>query len=207
MSGLLDSVRNRVRAVMRSVARLLNALSRGQLSPNAVTLIGLLAHLPIAYFIAYGRLELAAVLLVIFGLFDTLDGELARLQNRSSSLGMLLDSSTDRMKEIFLYTGVIFYLVAENQAFYAVWAAIALGGSLLTSYINAWGEVVTASLKGSKEVVNKAFRGGLLCYEIRMFLLIVALVINRLPLFVVFIGIFAWVTAIQRLMMVSKRLR
>src|SRR5205085_12126990 len=95
MNKVLDAVRDMVRAVMRTVARGLNRLTGGKLSPNAVTIVGLLAHLPIAYFIATGRLTLAAVLLVIFGLFDTLDGELARLQKRASNIGMFLDSATD----------------------------------------------------------------------------------------------------------------
>lgn len=203
----MDKIRDAVRAIMRQVARALNKITGGHLSPNAVTIIGLLAHLPIAYFIAFGKLELAAILLVIFGLFDTLDGELARLQKRTSNIGRFLDSTTDRMKEIILYTGIVYFLVSNNMANYAVWATVALGASVLTSYINAWGDAVVSNSNIVHTNVNKAFRGGILRFEIRMFLLFVALLADKLQWFVVIIAVLASITACQRIFMVIKRLR
>jgi phosphatidylglycerophosphate synthase len=205
MDPLLDGMKKVVRSVMRVVAQGLNALSGGHIHPNAITLVGLCMHLPIAYFIAYGTFELAAVGLVVFGLFDTLDGELARLQKRASSTGMFLDSVTDRMKEIFLYVGIVYYLVNVGEVTYTIWAVAALGGSVLTSYLNAWGDVVM-SIKGSAHKVNQTFRSGLMRFEVRMFLLVLALVFNQLPLFVVCMAVFAWVTVIQRTFAVVERL-
>lgn len=207
MKGMLDSVRGEVRAVMRVIARFLNWASGGKLSPDVVTIVGLLAHLPIAYLIARGELELAAVLLVIFGLFDTLDGELARLQKRTSKVGMFLDSVTDRMKEVFLYSGIIFFFVDSGSAYYAVWAGLALGGSVVTTFVNAWGDVVMIASNAPNHKVNKTFRGGFLPFEIRMFLMIVALLFNRLEIFVVAIGILAWVTVLQRIFNVVGKLK
>lgn len=207
MNTFLDKVRDAVRAIMRVVARGLNKLSGGKLSPNAVTIVGLLAHLPIAYLISEGRLGLSAILLVIFGLFDTLDGELARLQKRDNPAGMFLDSVTDRMKEVFLYVGIAFYLVSTDQAFYAVWAIAALGGSVLTSYVNAWGDVVMSKALGAAHKTNRAIRGGLLRFEVRMFLLVLALAFGRLPIFVVAIGTLSFVTVLQRMGTVLRSLR
>src|SRR5688572_773856 len=103
---LIDAVRAGIRKVMHHVAVWLNRLTGGKLSPDLVTIVGLVMHIPIALLIGTGDHNiLAALLLVVFGLFDTLDGELARLQNRSSVRGMLLDASTDRMKETLLYVG------------------------------------------------------------------------------------------------------
>src|ERR1700733_5878302 len=110
--GLIEAIRLRIRAVMHHLAVLLNKLTGGALHPDVVTIIGFLMHVPIAVLIATSHLLAAAILLVIFGLFDTLDGELARLQGRSSARGMLLDASTDRMKEVLLYTGVAYNLAA-----------------------------------------------------------------------------------------------
>ncbi len=59
---------------MRHVARALNYLSGGKLTPNQVTISGLLAHVPIVWLIATGHGVIAGVMLIIFGLFDTLDG-------------------------------------------------------------------------------------------------------------------------------------
>lgn len=206
MNSLLDTVRDAVRACMRVVARFLNMISRGKLSPDVITLVGLVAHIPIAYLIADGQLTLAAVLLVVFGLFDTLDGQLARVQKRTSNVGMFLDSVTDRMKEVFLYVGIAFFLVSNGSAYYAVWAVLALGGSVVTTYINAWGDVVMATTNAAHKM-NKTFRGGFLPFEIRMFLMVVALLANKLSVFVVVMGILTWVTIVQRTFRVMRKLK
>lgn len=207
MNSLLDKVRDTVRAGMRVIARFLNAISGGKLTPNMITIVGLLAHIPIAYLIADGQLILAAVLLVVFGLFDTLDGQLAQVQKRTSNAGMFLDSVTDRMKEVFLYVGIAFFLVSTDSAYYAVWTVLALGGSVVTTYINAWGDVVMVAANGAAHKVNKTFRGGFLPFEVRMFLMIVALVFNQLPVFVVSIGVLTWITIVQRIFKVMRKLK
>src|SRR5476651_1257012 len=113
MKSISDTIRNLVRAQARIVAIFLDHATKGKLTPNMVTIAGLIAHIPIAWLIATGAHNLlAALLLVIFGLFDALDGELARTQKRASTSGMVLDASTDRMKETLLYIGVAYVLAA-----------------------------------------------------------------------------------------------
>jgi phosphatidylglycerophosphate synthase len=198
---------------MRSVARGINWLTRGKLHPNVVTFASLLMHIPIAYLIAQGDFVWAGGLLVIFGLFDTLDGELARLQNRVSTLGMLLDSVSDRMKEAMLYMGIGYYLVTtalqsdKEVGYFAVVTVAACGGSLLVSYVNAWGEAVMTQAQKAQHQVNQAFRTGLMKYEIRMFLLVVGLLFDWLLSVVVIIALLSWVTAFERLFNVSRRLK
>lgn len=197
---------------MLVVAKWLNRVTGGRLSPNAVTIVGLLAHIPIAYLIATDSWPLAALLLLIFGLFDTLDGDLARLQKVDSPAGMLLDSTTDRMKEIILYIGIGYGLVsyaksAQEAAITTAFIAAACGGSVLVSYVNAWGEVVMASAGLQKHKINQAFRGGILRFEVRMFLLIFGLVTGWLESVVIVIAILAWFTALERLYNITKRLR
>lgn len=198
---------------MRSIARGLNWLTKGKLHPNVVTFIGFLMHIPIAYLIGQGELVWSAILLIIFGLFDTLDGELARLQNRSSSLGMLLDSVSDRMKEVLLYMGVGYYLVTtafqadKDVGYFALVTIAACGGSLLVSYVNAWGEAVLTRAQKAQHQVNQAFRTGLMKYEIRMFLLVVGLLFDWLLTVVVIIALLSWTTALERLFNVSRRLK
>lgn len=197
---------------MRRIARGVNKVTGGRLHPHAVTLIGLAAHLPIAWLIADGHFIWAAGLLVLFGLFDTLDGELARLQSRTSRLGMLLDSVADRMKEAVLYGGIGYYLVESAAAsgkdvgYFAVLVAAALGGSMLVSYVNAWGEVVLAGHGKKNHQANQSFRIGLMKFEVRMTLLVVALLFNWLAVIVFLIALLSWVTAVDRLFNVNKRL-
>jgi phosphatidylglycerophosphate synthase len=185
---------------MRAIARMLNSVTGGKATPNGVTIFGLLMHVPIAWLIAIQHNFWAAVLLVIFGLFDTLDGELARLQSRVSVRGRLLDSLTDRIKEIMLYTGAAYGIIATTgRPYLAVWAVAACGCSLLTSYVNAAGDSVMAVQKSKEHASNKAFRGGLFPFEIRMFVLVVGLLTDRVSLVIIVITLGAAFTAASRI--------
>jgi phosphatidylglycerophosphate synthase len=206
MNTLLDSVRVLVRRFMQQVAVILNRVSRGKITPNMVTLTSLIAHIPIAWFIAQQHFVLAALLLVVFGLCDALDGTLARLQNRASNAGMLLDASTDRMKEVLLYTGVAYALLASDKPYVAVWAVAACGGSLLVSYIKAKGETAVAGGKLSANEVNRLFQDGLMRYEVRMFVLVAGLLSGQLGYAVILIAITSWLTAFGRLVKISNKL-
>jgi phosphatidylinositol phosphate synthase len=210
INDFLDACKTAVKRVMRAVARALNALTGGKLSPNAVTIVGLLAHVPIAWLIATGHPIWGAVLLVIFGLFDTLDGELARLQGTESPVGMLLDSVTDRMKEVILYIGIIFFLVGtmifvEDAAYVAALVVAACGGSLLVSYVNAWGDAIL-STRSKKHAPNQTFRSGLMRFEVRMFLIAFGLATGWLLPVISVIAVLAWWTAFDRLINVIRRL-
>lgn len=206
LNAFLDSCRGLTRQIMKQVARALNKISSGKLRPNAVTIAGLLAHVIIAWMIAARHPIWAAGLLVIFGLFDTLDGELARLQNRASKQGMLLDSISDRAKEIMLYVGIAYFFVQLDKPYTAVWAVAACGVSLLISYTNAWGEAVTGGQNSTNHKVNKSFRKGLMGFEIRMFLLVVGLVTALLPEMLLIITVLGTFTAIGRLRSINKKL-
>ena len=207
LDSILDSVKKLVRSMMRSVAKALNRISGGRITPNSVTIVSLLAHIPIAWLIATNHYRPAGLLLIVFGLFDTLDGELARLQNRSSSAGMFLDSVTDRIKEILLYVGAAYSFVSLGRPYMVTWAVLACGVSLLTSYANAWGEVVMRGHKSAVHQTNKTLRTGLMGFEVRMTLFIVGLLSTRLILAVVIIAILTTITALQRIYNVMRALR
>jgi CDP-diacylglycerol---glycerol-3-phosphate 3-phosphatidyltransferase len=208
MSDVLTAIRSGARARARVVAGALNRLSGGRITPAMVTIFGLLMHIPIAYLIAVESNYWAAGLLVVFGLFDILDGALASVQGTTSVRGMLLDASTDRMKEVLLFSGVAYVLASGDQPTAAVWAVAACGASLCVSYVKAKGEAAVAS--GQKAIphttLNRMFADGLLTFEIRMTLLIVGLVLNLLLPVVVIIACLASFTAIQRLIRISRQL-
>lgn len=195
-----------VRRGMRVIAGGLNRATRGKLNPNTVTIVGCAMHIPIAILIGLRHYHLlAAVLLLVFGLFDTLDGELARLQNRSSARGMLLDASTDRFKEMLLYTGIAYALALGSHPAYAALAAAACGASISVSYVKAKGEAAVASSKNIPHAaLNRLFKDGLLTFELRMFLLIAGLLIDQLAAVIAVIALLASYTALQRLVRISK---
>ncbi len=204
---LLDIIRGGVKRVMRAVASILNTAAGGRVSPNMVTVTGFLAHIPIAWLIATRHNIWAAGLLLIFGLFDTLDGELARLQKRATSAGMLLDASTDKMKETLLYIGAAYGIIASTgRPYLAVWAVAACGASLCVSYVKAKGETAVKDANLTPNEINRLFGDGLMRFEVRMSVLFVGLLSNRLALAVIVIAVLSALTALGRLIRIIAKL-
>jgi CDP-diacylglycerol--glycerol-3-phosphate 3-phosphatidyltransferase len=208
MKQLPGGVKRAVRRVMHSVAWALNGISGGRITPNGVTWLGFLMHIPIAFFIARGDFALGAVFLVIFGLFDTLDGELARLQKRVTNNGGFLDATTDRFKEVLLYSGAAWYIAQGVHPQYAALAAAACGASICVSFVKAKGEAIVAS--SGKQIpypeLNRMFSGGLFPFEVRMVVLIIGLLAGQLVWAVAAIAFFSAATAFQRLFVISRRI-
>ncbi len=202
----LNIARDTVRSGMRQIARVLNSVSGGRISPNVITLFGFMMHIPIAYLIAVDQNYWAAGALVIFGLFDALDGELARLQGKASSAGMVLDASTDRMKEVLLYTGAAYALASTANPKHAVWAVAACGASLCVSYVKAKGETAVQGSKLTPNQINRLFADGLMRFEIRMLVLVIGLIADELAIAVVVIAITATMTAVSRLIRITRKL-
>jgi phosphatidylglycerophosphate synthase len=120
------------------------------LTPNAVTTIGFLLNVGVAIVFVIGaehseRVDLsyvgwAGALILFAGLFDMLDGQVARLGNMSSSFGALYDSVLDRYSELVMFLGICYYLVAHHYFLSSIFAFIALIGSMMVSYTRARAE-------------------------------------------------------------------
>ena len=74
-------------------------LGRSGITPNALTFINLALSMVAAYVIATGHFVLGGVLVLVSGLFDLLDGALARFTKQSTKFGAVLDSTVDRISE------------------------------------------------------------------------------------------------------------
>lgn len=211
MTRLVNAIREAIiRQAVRPFAHWLNNLTKGRLSPDSVTIVGCVMHVPIALLVASGSYWLlAALLLVVFGLFDKLDGELARIQNRVTSNGGFLDASTDRLKEVVLYTAAAYWLGLGDHPETAAWAAAACGVSLSVSYFKAKGEAVIATTgkKMPYPVLNKVFADGLMFFEVRIVVFIAGLVSGYLVWALILITVLAGFTAFKRLITVSRALR
>lgn len=193
----------------RFLARVLHVLSRGRLHPDTVTIFGLLMHIPIAFLIASGHWAIASFALAFFGLFDKVDGELARLQHRVSSSGGFLDATTDRLKEVIVYIGVTYALATSDHPAMAAWAAAACGASLCVSYVRAKGETIFATEGNKKSYtdLNSQFRDGLMSFEVRTFVLIIGLFVGQLAITVAIIAVLSSITALRRLWGIWRVLR
>jgi CDP-diacylglycerol--glycerol-3-phosphate 3-phosphatidyltransferase len=124
-------VRRRAQAAARWLARL-------PITPNQVTVAGMLVVFAAGALVATGQLLLAGIVLAFGGTFDILDGALARVTKRSYSYGAFLDSTTDRYAEAAIYVGLVAYYVGRPNARLAVLGVLfALVGSFSVSYVRA----------------------------------------------------------------------
>ncbi|MCA9327972.1 CDP-alcohol phosphatidyltransferase family protein, partial [Candidatus Saccharibacteria bacterium] len=191
MATPAHGIKQLVRSGARGCAAVLHRISGGRVTPNMVTWFGLLMHVPIAYCIATGHWVLAGVLLIVFGLFDTLDGELARLQGTVSDQGGFLDASTDRIKEVMLYTATAYVFVDTGERPIVVaLAVLACGMSVGVSFVKAKGEAIVATNKHTTNYpeLNRLFGGGLFPFEVRMAVLVLGLLTGYLSTAVVIVA-------------------
>ncbi|MCC8426239.1 CDP-alcohol phosphatidyltransferase family protein [Mucilaginibacter sp. UR6-11] len=128
------------------------------LTPNAVTSIGFLLNVGVAAIFIIGGEEgnrgdlsyigWAGGLILFAGLFDMLDGQVARLGNMKSTFGALYDSVLDRYSELVMFFGICYYLVAQHYFLSSIFAFIALIGSMMVSYVRARAEGLGIDSKG-----------------------------------------------------------
>ena len=153
------SFRDRLQQMIYKVIKpFVKGLIRIGLTPNAVTTIGLLLNIGVAVIFVFGaeesnRGDLSFVgwggALVLFaGLFDMLDGQVARLGNMSSVFGALYDSVLDRYSELIMFLGICYYLVSHHYFLSSLFAFIALIGSMMVSYTRARAEGLGVESKG-----------------------------------------------------------
>lgn len=200
----IETIRNAVRGMMNEIAKSLDEMSHGRIKPDHITYTSLLGHILVVAAILVNRFDSAALFLIAFGLLDSLDGALARHQKRKSNRGSVLDASTDKIKESMIYIAIVYVLAQDVSAVAATWAAAAVTGSLVVSYVRARGE--TALAKEKNVNLNQVFKDGLFSYEIRMFVLVLGLGLNRLEIAVIVVAVGAWLTAIFRLQTVIRAL-
>ncbi len=120
------------------------------LTPNAVTTIGFALNIGVTIIFIVGaekanRGDLsyvgwAGALILFAGLFDMLDGQVARLGNMGSTFGALYDSVLDRYSELVMFFGICYYLVGHHYFLSSIFAFIACIGSMMVSYTRARAE-------------------------------------------------------------------
>jgi len=112
-------------------------LNKTGATPNILTIIGLFINLLGAFFIIKGNLILAGIIILCAGIFDMLDGQLARKMNKKSKFGGFLDSVTDRVSEGAIYLGILIYYLNINLSLNSIIAYCVMFLSFLISYIRA----------------------------------------------------------------------
>jgi CDP-diacylglycerol--glycerol-3-phosphate 3-phosphatidyltransferase len=120
--------------------KIVSSLALSRIHPNVLTFIGLLINIFAAFLFAAGKFQKAAWVVVGAGLFDMVDGRVARETNRVTRFGGFFDSVLDRYSDLGVLMGLLVYYASINRYFYVVLTAIVMTGSVMVSYTRARAE-------------------------------------------------------------------
>lgn len=189
---LTDLLRVRAAFIINPIV---SVLARYKISPNLFTVVGMLAHFLLAWLIIQGHMVAAGVAIFFIAPLDAVDGALARKLGRKPGFGAFLDSTLDRLAEIILFGGFIFYFGRQDDMLMVATAYIALTGSLMVSYARSRAEALHVSCKI-----------GLLTRVERYAVLTLFLLLNRPAIALIVIAIFTYITVAQRIFHVWQQL-
>lgn len=183
---LPDGIRNWYLRLINPVIEFFISL---ELNPNFLTTVGFILTLGAAGLFATGYLRIAGAIILLAGTFDIIDGKVARATNRVTKFGALYDSTLDRYAEVIMFFGLAFYFVKEEWFITSIAVSIALGGSIMVSYIRARAEALgfhckVGIMQRPERVVYIGFGAIIHIYTLIFAILLIA--------------VFANVTAIQR---------
>jgi CDP-diacylglycerol--glycerol-3-phosphate 3-phosphatidyltransferase len=171
------------------------ALRKTGLTPDHLTILGLLVGVGAAVAIGVGQLRLGLVLVILAALPDLLDGALAKASGSASQRGAFFDSTVDRITDALLLGGIAWYFASEESPHMALLPYAVMAVSSLISYQRAKAESLGIDAKGG--LMERAERIIAICLG----LLIPVLLIPILWIMLVLTSI----TAIQRFVKVWKQ--
>lgn len=123
--------------VIRLIVR---ALALSKIHPNVLTFIGLLINIVAAVQLAAGQFFAAGLVILGAGIFDMVDGRVARETNQVTRFGGFFDSVLDRYSDLGLLMGLLVYYASINRYLYVVLTAIVMTASVMVSYTRARAE-------------------------------------------------------------------
>ena len=187
------SIKDSLRQLLHPLVRLLSAL---RVPPDTLTILGWTLSVGAAVLFGLGYSRVAGLVMLLGGLFDALDGDVARESNRMSAFGAFLDSTLDRLSEAAIFVGIVFFYAAAARPFEALLAGVAMTFSLLTSYARARAEGLGIECK-----VGLLERAG------RVVILSVSSMTGLLTLGLGLVAAGALVTTAQRILYVRRATR
>ena len=136
----------------------LGAIVRGlaltRISPNLLTFFGLVINTMAAILFGYAKGEnqarmflYAGLVIIAAGIFDMVDGRVARATNQVTQFGAFFDSVVDRYSDVVLFFGLLVYYARANRFFYIVLVAVVMTSSVMVSYTRARAESLIPSCK------------------------------------------------------------
>lgn len=172
----------------RIIHAIVSALALSRVHPNVLTFIGLLINAWAAYLFGTGHFRTAGVVVIGAGLFDMVDGRVARETNQVTRFGGFFDSVLDRYSDLGLLVGLLVYYASINRYFYVVLTAVVMMGTVMVSYTRARAENTIPRCKV-----------GFLERPERIVLIIIGALFNRMAQVLWVIGVLSNITVIHRM--------
>lgn len=168
--------------------KIVRSLALARINPNVLTFIGLLINIVAAVLFGYGLFFAAGLVIILAGIFDMVDGRVARYTNTVSYFGGFFDSVLDRYSDLALYFGLLVYYANIHREFYVVLTAVVMTGSVMVSYARARAENTIKSCKV-----------GFMERPERIVLVIIGALFNRMAACLWVIAVLSNITVIQRI--------
>ena len=180
------------RAIGLSANKIVMAIVRGlalsRIHPNVLTFIGLLINIVAAVLLAWGNFYAAGWVIISAGIFDMVDGRVARETNRVTRFGGFFDSVLDRYSDLALLMGLLVYYASINRFFYVVLTAVVMTASVMVSYTRSRAENTIPTCKV-----------GFMERPERIVLLIIGALFNRMAPVLWVIAVLGNLTVIHRM--------
>jgi CDP-diacylglycerol--glycerol-3-phosphate 3-phosphatidyltransferase len=190
MAFIEQKVRDVTRPTLEAVGR---RLAKWNVSPDAVTYLGLVLTIGVAVLAAVGEIRWAGVAYIFAAICDALDGTLARVSGKGSRFGAFLDSSIDRFEESIVFLGLSIYYAQVGGLYEIPLILVASIGSLMVSYTRA-----------RAEAVGVACRVGFMTRVPRVVIMIAGLILNQVLIALIVLALTSLFTAFHRMYHVWK---
>lgn len=188
--SLTDHLRRFFKIPLEAAGRWVHAMG---IRPNWITVAGLIGALGGSWFVSQSQYSIGGIIILATGLFDALDGAVARAGGIVTRFGAFFDSVIDRYSELVLFSALAWSFHASGSDLGLIASVVALGGSLMVSYTRARGEGIGISVKE-----------GLMTRVERVAVIGLALLLRQ-PLYgVIIVAVLANITAVHRMMAVRK---
>ena len=126
---------------------IVRGLALSKIHPNVLTFLGLVINILAAWYLAQGEFFIAGLIIIGAGLFDMVDGRVARATNQVTRFGGFFDSVLDRYSDLALLIGLLVWYGNINRQMYVVLTAVVMIGTVMVSYTRARSETEIPSCK------------------------------------------------------------
>jgi CDP-diacylglycerol--glycerol-3-phosphate 3-phosphatidyltransferase len=167
---------------------IVGAISYLRINPNLLTLIGFLITIFAAVYFARGEFAAAGLVIILAGIFDMLDGRVARITDSVTRFGAFFDSVLDRYSDLAIFLGLMIYYSKAQRLSYMILSGVVMMGAVMTSYTRARAESLIPLCKV-----------GFLERPERLVLLIIGALANRMAPVLWVMAVFSNLTVIHRI--------